>query len=147
MTRRKRNIVLGIIAVLVVAELGFRTLRGPVGRVTIINASNETIEDLRAEFAGKVARVAQIPAGESVSVSLSGRGRQMLNVTYRLKGSALPGFQVATFDPSALQSDGSKLVLTIRLDEWERYNEQETSNLGMLASRATNWIVESLTSP
>lgn len=149
MTRRNRRLAIGTVVVLLAGlEVAYRFWWSPMACVSIVNQAGEPIEDLQLECDGQVARVPRIAVGESANVYVTGRGMPTLKVTYRLKGSTLPGFQVSGFHPAALRKEGFKLVIIIRQDEWERYQEDaDPSLIGSLAGHARRWLVDSLLSP
>lgn len=150
MTRPKRAllVVAGVVLVLTAAELGFQQLRAPVGCVKVLNAGNEPIENLTLTSGESTARVARVPAGESVRVFLSGRARQPLRVNYRQKGNAMTGFVIEAFNPAELQRERFMLVLTIRPNEYERYmDDGDPSFLARLSNHVQEWLRDSLESP
>ena len=149
MSRRKRNLLLGSIVLLMVAvEVVYYNLGARTGCVSVVNQAGGPIENIRLECAGNVVTVARLDVGETANVYLPGQGNLNLKVAYKLAGSALSGFVVNGFNPADLRKESFKLVLVIRQDEWERYQDDaEPSLMANLAGRAQRWLEASLDSP
>jgi hypothetical protein len=95
-----------------------------------------------------VATVATIGDGAAAKVYLAGRGKATLTVTFQQKNNPLSTFEIPTFDPAALQREGFTLVLVIRQNEYERYQDDgEPSFLSRLAAQSKGWLEKSLESP
>jgi hypothetical protein len=149
MSRRTRNLSI-VIAVLVLAvvELAYQYQRPRVACVLVNNQSSEPIEGLTITCDTSSARAPRILAGESVKLYLAGGGNQVLVLKYSHKGSALQGFQVAGFDLAAMSRERSRLVINIRSNEFERYQEEdEPSWLRRAGAGFVHWLESSLESP
>lgn len=149
MSRRNRYLAVGCAAALLLvgAEVGLNAILGPVAGVQLINAGAEPMERVRVIHQGQEAWVGRIEPGASATVRVRGRGKAALIVDYQQRGSALSNFEIAAFDPDALSREDFMLVLRIRPNEYERYQEDgEPSTLRRLLSRARNWLEESLRS-
>ncbi|WP_406700627.1 hypothetical protein V5E97_17665 [Singulisphaera sp. Ch08] len=149
MSHRKRNLtILTLVLVLVATEVGLQLFRLPVGTVRVVNEGGEPITNLRLVSGSSEATVAKLPEGEAVMLSLRGRGKQTLVVTFQQKNNPLSNFEIPIFDPASLQSEGFTLVLVIRQNEYERYQDDgEPSMLSQLTSRTQTWLVKSIESP
>jgi hypothetical protein len=149
MSRRNRNLTLAIVVLLLVAaEVGLRSLRLPVASVRVVNQGGEPITNLRLVSGSSQAHVATLPEGETVNVPLEGRGKQSLVVTFQQKNNPLSNFEIPVFDPAGLQSEGFSLVLVIRQNEFERYQDDgEPSKLSRLGTWLWTWLEKSLESP
>lgn len=149
MSRGKRYLLAGcaLVLALVGGELGLRQLLAPVASVQVINAGREAIEGLRVESGQSQAGVHRIEPGESARLHIRGRGPSTLRLSYQQRGSALTNFEVPNFDPPALAREGFMLVLRVRENEYERYqDEDEPSTLSRLGSTLKRWLEDSLKS-
>ncbi|SIN99233.1 hypothetical protein SAMN05444166_1944 [Singulisphaera sp. GP187] len=149
MTRRKRNFTIGIVvSLLVAAEVGLQSLRLPAASVRVVNQGGEPIKNLRLVSGRSEATVATIPDGESANLVLEGRGKQTLVVSFQQKNNPLVNFEIPVFDPAALHRDGFSLVIVIRQNEFERYQDDgDPPRWSRLATGAWHWLEKSLESP
>ena len=149
MSQRKRNLtIVTVVLLLVAAEVGLQSLRLPVAFVRVVNQGGAPITNLRLVSGQSEATVAKIPDGESAMVPLAGRGKQSLVVTFQQQNNPLSNFQIPVFDPASLQREGFSLVLVIRQNEFERYQDDgEPSKLSRLGTWLWNWLEKSLESP
>ncbi len=140
-------IAIGVVVLLSVVEFGLSHYRGTLGCVMFVNEGAEPIENLRVVLDDQVAEVSRIEAGASAKIYLSGHGKNILRVKYRQKGSPLTGFEIAEFDPDALVKESFQLVLRIRPNEFERYQDDaDPSLLERFTSRFKRWFMTSLES-
>ena len=149
MARRKRNLVIAsFLLSLVIAEVGLTRLRAPVGHVRVINQGTTPLEEVRLISGASAATIARIEPGNSALVSLAGRGVAPLSVTFSQKDNPLTNFELPDFDPAALQTEGSCLVLGIRPNECERYHEAvDPSQFTQLSDQAINWLQRLFVAP
>ena len=141
-------VTLGVVLLIGGIEAGLQFFRGSLGSVLLINEGTEPIEDLRVTMEGEEAVVPRIEAGESAKVSFGGHGPKPLKVKYRQKGSALTGFELPSFDPDSLRKENFRLVIRIRPDEFERYQDDDDPSLLMrFTSGAKQWLSESVQTP
>jgi len=149
MSRRTRNLTLGAVVLLLVAvEVGYQRSRGRRACVVVTNLCPEPIEGLQVACGSDSSRVGHLGPGESARVYLVGGGNQTITLTYRQKGNSLQGFQVSGFDLAEMSRERSRLVLNIRVNEFERFQEDdEPSTLTGMATRALQWLEESVESP
>jgi hypothetical protein len=140
MTRRTRwtLIVLVIMALLVAAEVMLNLARGPQAMVQIENNGAEPIEDLVLVLGASRAEVLRVAPGAKAKVYLAGQGPRTLRLSFRQRGNALSGFDYPGFDPVQLSRDGFKLVLRVRPNEVERYQDDAEPATPM------GWIVRDL---
>lgn len=150
MTQRKRRLALAalLLSAVVATEYGLRTIRAPVAGVRIVNEGGAPLESLILTTNAARAAVATIPDGASTTVLVAGRGKSPLTVSFQQAGNPLNTIEIPAFDPAALQREGFSLVLTIRQNEYERFQDDgEPSTLGRLAAQARNWLANALESP
>lgn len=149
MSRRNRNLTIAAVVLLgVVVEVGLQSLRSSVACVRVVNQGGAPITHLRLVSGQSEATLDSLPAGETANLFLDGRGRQTLIVTFQQQGNALSNFKIPIFDPASLQREGSSLVVVIRPNEFERYQDEgEPSRLSRLGSWLWSWLEKSLESP
>jgi hypothetical protein len=92
--------------------------------------------------------VGRIAPGETAKLFLVGLPKTPLKLTFRQRGNALTSFELPEFDSALLRKDRSRLVLNVRTNEVERYQEEDDpSPLRRGARGAWDWFerwVESL---
>jgi len=125
MTRRKRGtlIALGVVAFLVVAEVALDLARSPEAGVTVENAGDEPVDDLVVSFGDRRAEVGRLRPGGSATVRLGGRGEHPLRLTFRQRGNPIGSFELPGFNPAQMNGQGFKLVLRLRSNEVERFQD------------------------
>jgi len=142
---RRKLIIVGVVLLLVAAEIGLDTLREPVACVTVVNDGVAPVERLSISSGRRRAEIAAIAPGESANVYLAGRGRKTLALAFRQQGNALTNFEISDFDPAALHREGFKLVISIQANQVTRYQEHaEPSTLGRLGRNVRDWLARSL---
>ena len=141
MSHRKRNVtIVLVVLVLAVIELAYQYHRPETACVLVCNQSTEPIEGLTITCGDGSTGVTRIRAGESAKLYLTGGGKQVMILNYRHKGSALQGFQVAGFDLTDMSRERSRLVINIRSNEFERYQEEdEPSWIRRAGASFVNW--------
>jgi hypothetical protein len=125
MTRRKRGIlvVLGLFALLVTAEVALNVWRGSQVCVEVTNQGAVPIDDLVLSLGTSRASAGRVEPGASARLYLTGRRQTTLLMTFRQRGNPLGSYQVAGFDPALLNAEGFKLVLNVRPNEIERFQD------------------------
>ena len=142
------TIIVGVVLLLVGAEVGLRRLSAPSGSVVVGNQGEYPIEGLVVTSGGSRASVARIAPGEVARIWLDGRGKHPLRLTFRQRGNAVTSFEVPEFDPAMLHNDGNRLVLNVRPNELERYQEEDDpSMLRRGAESLWDWIQRWFDSP
>jgi hypothetical protein len=149
MPRPPRNaVIVGVILLLIGAEVALRRMHQPVGCVVVGNQGDEPIVGVVASCGASRAEVARIAPGETAKLFLFGPPKTPLKLTFRQRGNALASFELPEFDSALLLKDRSRLVLNIRTNEVERYQEEDDpSPLRRGAWGAWDWFerwVESL---
>jgi hypothetical protein len=146
MSRKKRYLWIGCgLLLLLGVEIGLNALRAPVASVRVVNDGPEPIEGLHAVCGSSEGWVSRIESGASALVPLSGRRANALKLTYRQKGNAMSAVEIPAFDPEALSKEGFLLVIRIKTNEYERYQDDaEPSRWGRIASNAKRWLEEAL---
>jgi len=150
MSRRKRHITLiaGLLLLLLVTELGLKAIQPPVAAVRIVNEGGAAIENLQLTTGTARAVLATIPDRSSATLHVASRGKGPLTITFQQKDNPLDTIEIPSFDPAALQREGSILVLTIRPNEYERFQDEDVpSRLSQFALRAQGWLEKALESP
>jgi hypothetical protein len=145
MTKPKRRyIILGVLLLLVGAEVGLNAVRVRTAAVKVVNMGDEPIVDLVVVCGDSRAAVERISPSQSVVVRLGGRGKKPLKLSYQQLGNAMSGFEVPDFNPGELSRDGSALVLEIRNNEFTRSHEPDETpgTLGRLGRNVWGWFEE-----
>jgi hypothetical protein len=93
--------------------------------VMVVNPGAEPMEGLVLTSGGSRDTVARIAPGESAKLFLNGRGKDQLKLAFRQRGNAITSIHLPEFDPAMLHQDGSRLVLVVRTNEFERYQEED----------------------
>ena len=145
----RRLIVLGVVLVLVLAEVALNALHAPMARVQVVNEGITPIEDLRLTFGGAEALAPPIQPGESVHLSFSGWKRRPLTVKFRQEGNPMTGFELPEFDPSYLSEGRAKLVITVKPGAFERGQEEDaaTTPRGRVLGAVGRWLDQALKAP
>jgi hypothetical protein len=148
MTSRKRYLMIGGALLAVVAiEIGVGALRVPVATVRVVNDGAAPIEGLIVTCGKSETIVARIDSGASADVRVAGRTALPLKLRYHQRGNAMSELELPQFDPPALAREGFVLVLRIRTNEYERYQDDaEPSMWSKLGTRIQDWLNESLKS-
>lgn len=134
MTKSKRNILIVAAALLglVGLEVGYNLLKSPEACVEIENLGPEPIEDLVVACGENRVEGLSIGSGATAKVYVSGRGPGMLSLRFHQKGNALSSFDLPGFDPAQMSREGFRLMLRLRPNEVERYQDvaEPTTMLG-----------------
>jgi hypothetical protein len=137
MSRRKRGVLaaLAVFVALAATEVTFRLLRSPEASVRVENLGAEPIEDLVLTCGDGPVAVGPVASGGSAVARVSGRGPGVLRLSFRQRGNAMRGYELPGFDPAQMRRDGFQLVLRIRPNEVERYQDDAVpaTPLGRLA--------------
>jgi hypothetical protein len=125
MTRRKRGVlvVLGLAALLIVAEVALNVWRGSQACIEVTNQGTEPIEDLVIVLGSSRASVGRVNPKETTRLYLTGRRQGTLLMTFHQQGNPLGSFQLPNFDPALLNAEGFKLVLNVRPNEIEKFQD------------------------
>ena len=125
MTRRKRGVLvaLGLVTLLVTAEVTLNVWRGSQVCVEVANQGATPIEDLVLKLGTSRVSAARVEPGSSTRMYLTGRRQGTLLMTFRQQGNPLGTYQIPSFDPAAVSADGFKLVLNVRPNEIERFQD------------------------
>jgi hypothetical protein len=128
-------------------EVAFRFSGGSKTCVQIINNGGSTIENLVVSYGGSDVVVGNLPSGESAHAWLSGNRKGTLSLSFKQAGNPMSGFQFSEFDPRSMRRDGLKLVLQIKINEVEKYMEDDESStpMGRLGDRFRLWLADELT--
>jgi hypothetical protein len=149
MSRRGRAILvfLGVALMLAAIEIGYTLWRGSLACVQVENLGTEPIQSLVLTCGSSSASTQILPPGGSVRLFLAGNVRGTLSIAFHQKGNAMTGFQVPGFDAPSMTSDGFKLMLRVRSNEIERYQDdlEPTTPLGALVHDVKAWFWESVT--
>jgi hypothetical protein len=96
-------------------------------------ASNESAR-IRARF--------RLGAGLSAKAWFTAAGRGTLTLEFRQNENPVRGFQVTDFDPVEISRTGSKLVLVVKSNRVERFQEKDESAMTVenLSDRIREWI-------
>jgi hypothetical protein len=144
MTRRTRNIliVLAIVTALVATEVTLNLWKGAEACVQVENLGDQPIENLVLTCGKSRAAVPSVAPGASVNLYLAGNSPSTLLISFRQKGNAMTGFQVQKFNPAELAREEFKLVLRVRTNEIERFQDDfvPVSPLGNLVHNLKNWF-------
>lgn len=144
MTRRKRGtlIAVGVVAVLAGAEVALDLARSPEAGVTVENLGDEPVDGLVVSFGDSRSEVARVRPGGAVTVRLGGRGEHPLRLTFRQRGNPLGSFELPGFDPAQMNRQGFKLVLRLRPNEVERFQDdaEPATPAARLARDAWAWF-------
>jgi hypothetical protein len=148
MTRRTRStlIVLTVVAVLAGAEVALNLLKGPEACVQIENPGAEPVNDLVVVCGQSRVKVPTIEPGGTARVFLAGRQVNTLQLNFRQRGNAIGSFQLPGFNPAQMHSGSFKLVLRLRPNEVERFQDdaEPTTSLGKFLRDLWNNTLESL---
>jgi hypothetical protein len=137
----RRVVVVGAVLLLIGAEVALRRVQQPAGCLVVGNQGDEPIVGLVASCGASRAEVARIAPGETAKLFLVGPPKTPLRLTFRQRGNALTSFEVPEFDTALLRKDGSRLVLNVRTNEVERYQEEDDpSLLRRNAQGAWDWL-------
>lgn len=130
MTKSKRNILIGAAALLglVGVEAGYNVLKSPKACVEIENLGPEPIEDLAVACGESRVEGVSIAPGATAKVFVSGRGPGLLSLRFRQKGNALSSFDLPGFDPAQMSREGFRLMLRLRPNEVERFQDVAEPN-------------------
>ncbi len=125
MTKKKRRVlvVVGIVALLLGAEIALNIWRGSQACIEITNQGSTPIEDLVITLGSRRVSVPKIAPQASTRVYLTGRTTGTLLMTFHQDGNPLGTYQVPNFDPVSLNSEGFKLILNVRMNEIEKYQD------------------------
>jgi hypothetical protein len=126
MSRRNRGILIFLAVVLLLAggEVALRLAWVPDATVQVENLGAEPIEDLVVTLGERRFAVPPVRPGQVVRVAVSGSAEGTLRLRFRQRGNALGVFELPGFDPVQMSRDESKLVLKIRPNEVERFQEE-----------------------
>lgn len=149
MDRPRRNLLLAaLVLILVAVEVGLNLARPPAGCVRISNEGNEPILDMVATCGKARASVARIAPGEMADLVLNRRGKAPLSIRFRQRGNPLTSIDLPEFDPGQMERDHNRLVLTIRIGEVERYQEEaDPTTRDRVVGGFMSWLRRSLTPP
>lgn len=122
---RWKWVLLGIVLLLVAAELGLNALTPPTAPVRIINRGDDPITDLVITTGSSRAGAARIDAGQSEVFRLSNLDKNPLRLKFTQFNNPLSDFEVSAFEPRRLHRERSVLVLEVRNNEIVRYQEPD----------------------
>jgi hypothetical protein len=148
MTRRTKGklIVIAILVALVGTEVGLNLWRGSEAMVQVENVGADPIDDLVVTCGDNRVVVGRVSPGESAKVWLRGHGPRMLQLTFSQRGNALGSFQLPGFDPADMNREGFKLVLRIRPNQVEKFQDdaEPATPLGRFVHKVWTDTLESL---
>jgi hypothetical protein len=126
MTGRKRGVLIGVgvLAILTAAEVALEWARSPQACVLVENLGDAPIEDLVLTAGAAREAVAPVGPGATAVVYVAGRAPATLQVRFRQRGNAMTSYELPGFDPPEMSRDGSRLVLKVRPNEVERFQEE-----------------------
>lgn len=126
MTRsRWKWVLLGVVLLLVVAEVALNALKPPIATVRVINRGEYPITGLTLSTGSSRVGSARIESDQDEVFTLSGWGKKPLVLKFSQLNNPMTEFEVTDFDPRRLQRDGSVLVLELRPNEVARYQEPD----------------------
>jgi len=140
---RRKLILIAVVVLAIAAEVGFNQLKEPEACVQIVNQCDEPMERLEVASGRSKVTIDRVAVGDSVRVMLSGRGPRPLKLSYRQGGNSLAGFELPMFDAEELERDGYRLVLNVKGNQFERYQEKlEPKTLwGRLVHEFEDWLM------
>jgi hypothetical protein len=112
-----------VAAALVAAEVGLNLARGPEACVEVVNGGAEPIERLTLSCGSSRASIDRIAPEGTARLYLRGRGVHPLVMRFTQKGNALGVFEYPAFNPGQMSAEGFKLVLRVRTNEVERFQD------------------------
>ncbi|MFO0909733.1 MAG: hypothetical protein U0794_15530 [Isosphaeraceae bacterium] len=138
MKKRTRRIVVfgGIACLLVLLELILDYKRGSDALVEVRNPGLEPITNLVITYGKERTNVGTIAPGDKARAFIAGRGEQPLVLSFRQKGNALGTYEIPSFDADGLREGQFKLVLSIRNNEVERYQDDSE------ATTPGSWVAQ-----
>lgn len=146
MTRRTvhKLILLSIVVLLVGAELALNLWRGSQACVQVENLGEQPMENVVLTCGSSRTTVPRIDAGRVVKLYLSGDATNTLSMNFRQKGNAMTGFQMPGFNPAQLNREDFKLILRVRTNEVERFQDdrEPSTPLGRVLRDLRAWFAD-----
>jgi hypothetical protein len=146
MTRRTRIIliVVAIATILIGFEVGFTLWRGSQACIQVENLGEEPMENVVLTCGSSRASVPRIEGGRAAQLYLGGDSTNTLSMSFRQRGNAMTGFQMPGFNPAQLNREDFKLMLRVRTNEVERFQEdgEPSTPLGRMARDVQKWFVD-----
>ncbi|MDR3634425.1 MAG: hypothetical protein P4L84_11520 [Isosphaeraceae bacterium] len=124
---RWKWVLLGVVLLLVAAELALNALKSPTALVRIVNRGDYPITDLTLSTGASQAEAARIEPEQSVVFQLTGRGKNPLVLKFHQFNNPMTDFEIPEFEPRRLRREGAILVLELGTKEVVRYQEPDDS--------------------
>ena len=141
---RWKWVLLGVVLLLVAAELALNALKVPTAQVRIVNGGEYPITELVVSNGASQAKLSRLEPGRSDVLLLSGRGKTPLVLRFNQFNNPLTDFEIPEFEPRRLQRERSVLVLELRPNEVVRSQEPDDrpSRWEQLGERVRNSLDE-----
>ncbi len=146
---RRVVIILGILVVAIAVGLECATRywgSSTTASAMIVNEADEPMVGVFASYADTRVSLGTLAPGEKTKVWFSAAGRGQLKLEFTQKGNPMSGFKVPDFDPEEHRRDGTRLVLAVKGDQFERYVEEDDSvkSPPRMLDRLIEWIRDEL---
>ncbi len=139
---RWKWVALGVVLLLIAAEVGLNVLKPSEVLVKIVNGGQEPLLNVEITVGAESSFVDRIDPQQAHVFLLSSYGKTPLALKFNQLNNPLSDFVVPEFDARKLSQEGSVLVLEVRPNEVARYVEpdERPGALGRLYGKARGLV-------
>jgi hypothetical protein len=136
MKKRTRNILIGVVVVVLLVEVGARLFSESSAIVEVVNTGSAPIENLRISCGRHEAIIERIEVGKRGGVFMPGRSKSILKLRFKQPKNVMSQMQFDDYDPRTLELDREKFVIELSDDGYRPSTEETGAEEANVVERA-----------